>query len=181
MKYLVCVMLVFVLVGIATAGVEQGDIELNIAATMMVQNTSDDSLYTTMVAGGIGYFFTDAIEVSLSGLSSSSWSDESDTEMSLGSLGMNLKYHFLTESTVVPYAGIQALGTGITVDTGTDSTSFSGITWGPIAGVKFFLSEKTSVFLEYQYQVFGGDLSDYVDDGHMFIVGLSIALGGPSE
>ena len=183
MKCFISVILVFVLVGIADAGVKQGDVEISVATAwqrlhyepgMVVFSHQDN----TVAALGLGYFFTNELEV---GLSASGMRSSIDgmvpLTVSAYNIGANLKYHFLTEGTIVPYAGMQACYSfaELSVGLGGEST-VDGIMWGPLGGIKFFVSESTSIFVEYQYQLFGGNIGTAFEDGHEILVGLSFAF-----
>ena len=176
MKYLISVILVFVLIGIADAGVKQGDMEISVATAWQRLNFEPGiggfSLDGAATALGLGYFLTNELEVGLS--ATGMWISIDDIGLDLGAynVGANLKYHLLTEGTIVPYAGMQACYS-FTEIMGPD---FDGIMWGPLGGVKFFVSESTSIFVEYQYQLFGGNIGTVFEDGHEILVGLSFAF-----
>ena len=42
-----------------------------------------------------------------------------------------------------------------------------------LAGIKFFMNEPTSLFVEYQYQLFGGDVGDEIDNITAIMAGIS--------
>jgi hypothetical protein len=169
MKRLLVLALIVVLVSVATtrAAVKEGDNELSLSGSWTALNNSDKggggSTDSTLAQVAFGHFFTNELEISIAGLGM--WQSGSSDY----GIGLNAKYHFMTESTVVPYVGAQGLydyqkGGGDSQD---------GIMWGPLAGIKFFVSETTSVFVEYQYLLFGGDVGKYLDDGHRVIGGIA--------
>ena len=83
-------------------------------------------------------------------------------------IGVDAKYHFLTDSNFVPYVG------GL-VDYRrfkSDGTS-DGLTYGPLAGVKIFVTENTHVFAQYEYRRFTGDLKDTLRDQNAILFGVA--------
>jgi len=42
-----------------------------------------------------------------------------------------------------------------------------------LAGIKFYMNESTSLFVEYQYQLFGGDVGDEIDNITAIMAGIS--------
>lgn len=176
MKYLVSVVLVFVLVGIAEAGTKQGNTEISLATSWMrvdlgdMLGVEDVEVDGVVSALGVGHFFSDELELGIS--ATGIWMAVDEIDVGAYSIGGNLKYHFLTDGPVVPYAGVQANYTyaDVTFD------SVDGMLCGPLGGVKFFLSESTSIFVEYQYHIYVGDIHDLFDDGHQVLVGLSFAF-----
>jgi len=159
------ILLTFVLAPTAIAATNQGDFYFTFAG--MFQNASyddGDSDTTTTVAGGLDYFITK--EISLGLALSGSWADEVD----IYGAGVNGKYHFNTDSNIVPYIGGQFNYDYADFD---DEGSSDGFMYGPLVGVKLFMTEYTHFFIEYQYQLFGGDLDDYMDDVHTIMFGVA--------
>ena len=158
----------------AGAAVQQGDTELAIAGSLTMTQFNDESGFdmeddTTLSAQfAIGHFFTDNIEVL--GQAFGMWASEGQ---SLYDLGVSGKYHFLTAGNTVPYVGGQFNAAFFkSGGDGEDSTE-SGYLYGPLGGVKFFVSEKTTMFAEYQLQLFGGSPSDFIDMQHVLLFGIS--------
>ncbi|MCJ7673556.1 MAG: hypothetical protein MUO33_00205 [Sedimentisphaerales bacterium] len=44
--------------------------------------------------------------------------------------------------------------------------------YGPLAGVRYFVSRSVSIFFEYQYQIYDGGINDIVEDAHSIFVGI---------
>ncbi len=44
--------------------------------------------------------------------------------------------------------------------------------WGPRAGLLYTLNRANNLFAEYQYQLWGGDIGDVLDSGHMVLLGI---------
>jgi len=114
------------------------------------------------LAVGLGYFYTREIEFGLHGMGN--WSKDLD----LYSFGGNVKYHFTPNLTTVPYVGAQ-LNYAV-YDSYAENGE--GMMYGPLAGIKYFVSRSVSIFFEYQYQMYDGDIHDIVDDAHSIFVGI---------
>ena len=90
MKCFISVILVFILVGIADAGVKQGDVEISVAAFWQKQNFGDGvSVDTATTVFGVGYFFTDELELSLA--TTGSWASSGDVDEATYNVVANLK------------------------------------------------------------------------------------------
>jgi outer membrane protein W len=138
----------------AFAGTQKGQVELSLSGsgTWGVSGNGKDS---KSVVGtlGLGYFFTDALE--LKGNVVGSWAsapgmDDVTTVTLLG----GPDYHFnLKDSKLVPYVGVY--GGALIYDTGHDSET----TWlvdGHV-GVKYFIGERTTLNLQVSYQEYFPD------------------------
>lgn len=137
----------------ASAAVREGNKE--IAVFGLVTANGD----TEVTAGGsFGYFVTNEIEIA--GALFGQWQEGPDSYTAAA----QAKYHFLTNSTTVPYIG--AFGGGL----------FDGDTvwvYGPLGGVKLFVNETTSIFAEYRYVMISE--SGY-EDTHEGVIGISFLL-----
>jgi hypothetical protein len=76
----------------------------------------------------------------------------------------------------VPYVGGQLFWANVDADAAGDS---DGILWGPVLGLRYELNAYNDFFVEYQYHMWEGDLSDPpaaggadLDDGHGIFVGI---------
>jgi len=148
-----------VFVGVGAAAVQKGDTELDFAGSLQFINyagdTDNETLFT--VLGRLGYFVTDNIQVGV--VASGTWT-EGDDLYGIGALG---KYHFMPTNQLVPYIGGQAqyvFGDG------------DGLMWGPLAGVRYELNPTNDFFVEYQFQLFTGDLDDEYDSIHGVFFGI---------
>lgn len=121
-----------------------------------------DSEDSGALAVGLGYFHTREIEFGVHGMGN--WSKDLD----LYSFGGNVKYHFTPDLTTVPYAGGQ-LNYAVYDSYRCDE---QGIMYGPLAGVRYFVSRSVSIFFEYQYQIYDGGINDIVEDAHSIFVGI---------
>ena len=147
----------------AKAAVRQGDDEISIFGNYIGVESETGGKEDTYGGGlGVSHFYSDTTSAGLQGIGS--WSSDVDLYLA----GGNLKYHFMPSSCTVPYVGVQA-NYGYT----SNSDSSDGFMWGPVAGIKFFMDERTSLFAEYQYQIYDGGLKDSIDDSDAVLVGLS--------
>ena len=125
---------------------------------------SDDTAEANL---GVEYFLSKAFSMSLEGIGA--WSDDVD----LYGVGTRARYHFNTDSDMVPY-----IGAHISYDyADADVDDGDGFIYGPLLGIKFFLNERTNLFVEYQYRLYGGDLEDVYDESSAVLFGLSFKWG----
>ncbi len=159
------------------AAVQEGENEFNFAFAWMNADFEDDfydgdsaDLFT--LSGSIGHFFTDNIQVGVSG--SGLWASLEDTDLSGYGFGLNAKYHFTPTEKYVPYVGVQGNFLTAKIDYDDDEEDADGTMWGPLLGLKMFLtgSENVFVYAEYQYQIYGGDLGDAINTVNMIYAGL---------
>jgi opacity protein-like surface antigen len=181
------------LAGTVMADVRMGDTDLTLAGSWTNLNAGTRGGLdwdSWMLNGSLGYFITDNIEVGgvvLFQQAEEKWNNlggesrmlERKTHMYAG--GAEVKYCFTPENQLVPYIGAQILWVDLKVDehytSGVNNAQWprekQGILWGPLAGLRYSLNEQNDVFVEYQYQVFGSNIRDYLDDGNVIMVGLS--------
>ena len=155
----------------AVAGLSAGQLELGGFMSYSSPEDSEDNLILSanlsmlvtqqiQVGGSVMYLFADA----------PSGGDETLIASLLGTFKYN--FAFSEAQTTVPYVGAQVGLTTIDV-AGTDDTSYS---FGTMGGVKFFLSEATSLNLELNYL-----LTDYDGDttsNTSVLAGISFYFGG---
>lgn len=145
------------------AAVRQGEREFSIFADYIGFNFENNGTEDALGAGlSVGKFLSDQLQLNLQGIAA--WSNDID----LYAAGLNLKYHFMTECKIVPYLGGQ-----INYAYADNDDNEDGAMWGPMAGIKFFTDECTSLFVEYQYQRYDGSIGSAVDDAHAVLVGIS--------
>jgi len=182
--------------GVAGASVKQGDTELDLLAGFTTQNSAGASATQTAaefeswsLAAAIGYFLTDNIQVqgAAMGLWSTTTVDnfaapDNDVDVDVYGFGVRGKYHFMPTNLWVPYVGGQFMwmtaeidfsdfgpfGPGVDADPDADGTL-----WGPLVGLRYELNENNDFFVEYQYQIWEGDIGDIFDDGHSLLVGIT--------
>jgi len=171
--FIICVVAVS-----SNASVKEGENELNFSAAWLNVDLADDfydgdsvNLYT--LSGSMGHFFTDNIQVGVS--ASGTWASlTEDMDMYAYGIGINAKYHFMPTEQYVPYVGIQGNYLMGELDDDGDSENMDGTMWGPLVGVKMALTSTENVFVyaEYQYQMYGGDISDALDTVNLIYAGL---------
>ncbi len=118
-----------------------------------------------------------------------------DVDATVYGIGGRIRWHLSPEEQLVPYVGIQALwatadvdisGTAAIVISGvpvpgsedpiSENDSASGMLWGPVVGLRLQLGETDDLLLEYQYRLWAGSISDILDTGHAFSIGLAHRL-----
>ena len=159
------ILLAFVLAPTASAATNQGDTYFTFAGMFeRVSYDEGDSESATTVAGGLEYFVSK--EISISFTLSGTWAEDVD----MYGIGLGARYHFNTDSNVVPYVGGQFKYDYADWD---GWGSEDGFSYGPVAGVKLFMTEYTHFFIEYQYELYGGDIDDWMDDTHRIMFGVA--------
>ena len=145
------VVVALVLIGTTNAAVKEGDTEVALYGNWQKLNAEGGgSLDITTIAGSLGYFVTDELELSLVG---NWWELSADgDDVTMWGIGGNAKYHFMTDSTTVPYVGGQFLYEDVDLFGG----SADGYLYGPLAGVKFFMNDSTNLFVEYSIRFLEG-------------------------
>jgi hypothetical protein len=150
------------LAGVATAAVQQGDLEVSLAGQFRHESyepTGSETFFE--IQGRVGYFMTDNIQVG--GLGAGDWGPGDDSYR----LGIFGSYHFMPANQLVPYVGGQAAYQWQTGTPGPD-----GLMYGPLVGVRFELNPRSDLFVEYQYRLFTGDLDDQFRNMHAVVFGI---------
>lgn len=182
---ILCTMLMFVFAPVAMAGMttEQGDMYVSLSGmwqSLSFENgDSNDNDYDLdfdtdfgepddtdilMISGGIEYFLSSALSVGVAGMGL--WSDPVD----MYGLGASCRLNFPGDSNIVPYVGAQYSWLNADVDGQGDGDAQM---YGPLAGLRIFMTETANFFVEYQYQLFAGDVDDVLDDSHAVVFGLA--------
>jgi hypothetical protein len=174
----------------ASGAVQQGDTELDFLGGWFQQNgdTSSSSDFDSFfLSAALGYFVTDNIQVQ--GAALGAWtsfgSGATETDLDVYAIGGRAKYHFMPTNQWVPYVGGQLFWANVDADAAGDSDGIlaagdsDGILWGPVLGLRYELNAYNDFFVEYQYHMWEGDLSDPpaadgadLDDGHGIFVGI---------
>jgi hypothetical protein len=160
--------------GVATASVQKGDTELDALGGFLLENgdngAPDFDIY--FLSGSFGYFLTDNIRVG----AEAAWVHlginppvGGDIDTDIWALGGNVKYHFMPTNQWVPYLGVQVLY----ASADTEGENADGVLWGPVAGLRYELNANNDFFVEYQYQVWSGDVGDIINDGNAIFLGIS--------
>jgi hypothetical protein len=171
---LVVVLALVVLAGIASAEVKQGDREISFSGAWADLSGDDGHIKTTLLTGSVGYFVSDPVELSIKG--TGAWIDVMGTKLDAYGIGGDVKYHWNTTGVTVPYIGAQwnyLLGKSSDSSLVDLDGSADGSYYGPLLGVKFFLNDTTILFVEYQYDLFTGDIRDVLNHANIICSGLS--------
>lgn len=153
--------------GMVMGAVNKGDVEMDGLAggTSISGETGTPDTDVLFIAARAGYFVTENIQVGGVG----TWmSIDNSVDTDIYGLGVFGKFHFMPDKQWVPYAGAQFMwGSADMGDTSTD-----GYIYGPLVGVRYELTPTTDLFIEGQYNLFGGDFDDAFKDMWMVMVGL---------
>ncbi len=170
---------------VASASVQQGDTELDALIMWNDQNadTGGADVEILSVSAAIGYFLTDNVQVQ--GAITGQWTELdmpgaiADVDADIYAIGGRVKYHFMPTNQWVPYIGAQVMWASSDIDWGGADSDPDGIFWGPLLGVRYELNAYNDFFIEYQYQMWEGDLADSptdggagLDDAHALVLGL---------
>lgn len=136
------------------AGVGKGDTEFGLFASYSTLDDAD--LDQFLIGASIGRFMTDRLEFRIA--PQFIYVKAAGTDIYSFNPLFTLEYLFRTNSPVIPFVG-GGLGIDLSYING-PSTAFStgdifrfGISLAPTAGVKYFLSERTSIELGLSYQL----------------------------
>ena len=152
----------------ANASVKQADTEIDFLGGWSTFNFEDNGdLDLLFLSSSVGYFMTDNVQISGSLLGA--WLDIEDEDLEIWGIGGKAKYHFTPEKQYVPYVGAQISYTNVDVE---DTGDEDGILWGPMFGLRYELNEYNDFYVEYQYQMYDGDIGDIIDDASMIVFGI---------
>lgn len=162
---------------VAGASVKQGDTELDLLAGFTTQNGAKggpdfDAWFAT---AALGYFLTDNIQAQVAGMAALTSVDTggADIDVDVYGIGGRAKYHFMPTNQWVPYVGVQLMWVTANVDVpGSSGNDMDGTLWGPLVGLRYELNENNDFYVEYEYQIWGGDVGDVLDDGHSILLGI---------
>jgi outer membrane protein W len=154
----------------AGAKIGAGTSEVNVYGNIQKsESSSSDSdgktkVDTTTISAGYGYFITDAISIGASVMGIGvDVTDSSDNKSknTFTYLQLDGKYHFYSKgATVVPYLGASVGEAMIKSESGNESNSANGTMVMGRGGLKFFVSESTSVNLELNYARYKTTMDD---------------------
>lgn len=157
----------------AWAKTREGDKEVAAYASVATTSASAEGqsvdITTVTLYGSFGVFTTKQLQLGAAILQQTVSTETEDSGAQF--LEGFVKYHFNPDTDTVPYVGA-VLGT-VTFYSGDESAS--GMTWGAMAGVKFFMSEDLSVNAEYNIRNFTITIADveYTSTTGTALVGLS--------
>jgi hypothetical protein len=153
---------------VANAEVRKGDVLLDFLAGWTLQNPAGpgDDINIFFAALRPGIALTDNIRVGAVG---AVVTENSDIDITIWTLGASGEYVFMPANQLNPYIGGEFAYASADLDVG-DTTD--GWLLAPRAGILYTLNTTNNLFAEYQYQIWGGDLDDVLDDGHMILLGI---------
>lgn len=129
-------------------GIGKGDMEFGVFANYSTYDDQDSD--TLLIGASVGRYMTDALEFRITPVIV--WNDSAGTSTFLFTPQFSLEYQFRNAGPVVPYVGG---GIGLILgytDTPGDYVSTLGLFLAPVGGVKFFVTERTSIEYALSYQ-----------------------------
>ena len=156
-------------VGVVGAAVHRGEIDLSLSATWFNESAGEggQEFDGWFGSAGIGYFVSDHIELQVAALgfhttgnpTSAYPFEQKDTFYAFGG---KAEYYFVPKNSWNPYLGAQFFWGKLKRDSPGDrfDADIDGFLWGPLAGLRFELTPHNSFFVEYQFHIWGGDVSD---------------------
>lgn len=159
-----------VFAGVASAEVKKGDVLLDFLGGWTQQNFQDEAgggdISALFAAVRPGIALTDNIRVA----GMAAFVDISNgADAQVWAIGGSAEYVFMPANTLNLYAGAQIAWANADLDLGAD---VDGLLWGPRFGLLYTLNRANNLFVEYQYQMWDGDIGDVLDDGHMILLGI---------
>lgn len=139
--FVLAALMIFTIAATSYAGTEKGMMELGIQGSYNQTKIDNEDFKFYLAMFNFGYFFTPQIEVGVLGLVGGNINGESN-RIYAGSADLRYNFSFDKAQTVVPYLGVQAGIAGTS-----NGTSESAFAYGGLGGIKFFVSEKTSLNL----------------------------------
>ena len=121
---------------------------------------NDGGSDTGGIGAGISNFINNDVSVGLQTFYGSG------NDVDIYTLGVNGKYHFPPMNESKLYVGGQ-LNYAYARDPSRDGTM-----WGPLVGLKGHVTGETSIFIEYQYQIYTGKVKDTVEKANAVFAGL---------
>ena len=161
--------LLMALPGYSFAKIEKGDQEVAVDGSITSFETGSSETGLVNIGVSYGVFFTDAWQIGISG----DFLRTVTRQMATIKTSVNgfAKYHFCTETNVVPYLGVQAGFTNTDYDY-TDIKSTSSASFGGMGGIKWFIKENISFYTELNFSKQTGESSETTTSQGLF--GLAI-------
>ncbi len=154
--------------GVASAEVKKGDVMLDFLAGWTMQSPKDgDSINVFFGAVRPGVALTDNIRVA--GVGAVAVTSGGGSDVTVWTLGVSGEYVFMPANQLNPYIGGEFAWANADLGEG---DSMNGWLLAPRAGVLYTLNTTNNLFAEYQFQIWGGDIGDSLDNGHMILLGI---------
>lgn len=124
--------------------------------------TADDSQTDFSFMPLVGYFIIDGFEVGVMPVfSSTSFGDNSTSTIGIY---LTPQYHFDMKSNIYPYIGAMVGYNSLNIDNGTNDESFSGLSFGGLAGLKVQLGKSALANLGINYFMYTFNPEDWDKD-----------------
>jgi opacity protein-like surface antigen len=151
----------------ANAAVQPTEKEISIFGTYIHAPLKEG--YGSSDGGGLGIgiskFVTDETSVGLQ-----LWNNWLNDGV-IADVGVNAKYHFCPTDEITPYIGGQ-INYAYIANTAW-SNHLDGMMWGPLGGLRFNCTDKTSLFIEYQWQLYCGEARSFIEQSSSILVGIT--------
>lgn len=139
-----------------------GSISFTSSTNVHDGETADDSRSTFSFMPRIGYFIIDNLELGLLPMfRSTSFGDDSQSDLGIY---FYPQYHFNLKSNVYPFIGAMVGYNSTTFDDGTDETTYSGISYGGIGGIKVQVGKAALFNVGINYFMFTYNPEDWEGD-----------------
>jgi hypothetical protein len=163
------------LTGVAMAGTEGGDKEIQIQGSLSntTNSDNDNKTSTSSIQLGFNYFFTSNVSIGVDYRGIASYDEPENGDKSTTSANFLLLrgdlYLGSATSKLMPYIGGHVGQASITMESGGNKNSFSSSTYGFQGGIKIFSGENISWNLEldqsnytYKYEDYNVEYDEYV-------------------
>lgn len=145
--------------GVIEAG---GSISFTSTTAVSDGETADDSHSAFSFMPAIGYFIIDGLELGLLPVfRSSSFGDASQTDLGIY---FAPQYHFDLKSSIYPFVGAMVGYNSTNIDDGTNDATYSGISYGGLAGIKVQVGKAALVNIGVNYFMFTYNPEDWDGD-----------------
>jgi len=157
---------------VANAEVRKGDVLLDFLAGWTLQNPAGPDNEINIFFGAVrpGVALTDNIRVA--GVGAVAYEDDDVGNVTVWTLGVSGEYVFMPANMLNPYIGAEFAWANADVDNLDIDVDGDGWLFAPRVGVLYTLNTTNNLFAEYQYQIWGGDIGDFLDNGHMILLGI---------
>jgi hypothetical protein len=155
---------------VANAEVRKGDVLLDFLAGWTLQNPAGDGDDINVFFGALRPEMALTDNIRVGGAGAVLYMDAGDGgDVTLWTLGVSGEYVFMPANQLNPYIGGMFAWASADLDVG---DTLDGWLLAPRAGILYTLNTTNNLFAEYQFQFWGGDIDEALDNGHMILLGI---------